>query len=81
MAISWADFERVDMRVGVITDAQPFPEASVTAGVIVTPLEHDPLTPIVRVWAAGSVPIFALKVSLGEEGADNVQGGCGFCTG
>jgi tRNA-binding protein len=27
MAISWADFERVDMRVGVITDAQPFPEA------------------------------------------------------
>jgi tRNA-binding protein len=27
MAISWADFARVDMRVGVITDAQPFPEA------------------------------------------------------
>jgi tRNA-binding protein len=27
MAISWADFERVDMRVGVITDAQPFPGA------------------------------------------------------
>src|SRR5437879_13880040 len=27
MAISWADFERVDMRVGVITDAQPFPDA------------------------------------------------------
>jgi tRNA-binding protein len=27
MAISWADFERVDMRVGVITDAQLFPEA------------------------------------------------------
>jgi tRNA-binding protein len=27
MAISWADFERVDMRVGVITDAQPLPEA------------------------------------------------------
>ena len=27
MAISWADFERVDLRVGVITDAQPFPEA------------------------------------------------------
>ena len=25
--ISWSDFERVDMRVGVITDAQPFPEA------------------------------------------------------
>ena len=28
MAISWADFERVDMRVGVITDAQPFPGAN-----------------------------------------------------
>ena len=27
MAIAWADFERVDMRVGVIVDAQPFPEA------------------------------------------------------
>jgi len=27
MAITWADFERVDMRVGVVVDAQPFPEA------------------------------------------------------
>jgi len=27
MTITWTDFERVDMRVGVITDAQPFPEA------------------------------------------------------
>jgi tRNA-binding protein len=27
MTISWADFERVDMRVGVIVDAQEFPEA------------------------------------------------------
>ena len=27
MAIAWADFERVDMRVGVVVDAQPFPEA------------------------------------------------------
>ena len=27
MSISWNDFARVDMRVGVITDAQPFPEA------------------------------------------------------
>jgi len=27
MTITWADFDRVDMRVGVITDAQPFPEA------------------------------------------------------
>jgi tRNA-binding protein len=27
MTITWGDFERVDMRVGVITDAQPFPEA------------------------------------------------------
>ena len=25
--ISWADFEKVDMRVGVVVDAQPFPEA------------------------------------------------------
>ncbi len=25
--ISYADFERVDIRVGTITDAQPFPEA------------------------------------------------------
>jgi tRNA-binding protein len=25
--ISWADFEKVDMRVGVVTEAQPFPEA------------------------------------------------------
>ena len=27
MAITWADFERVDMRVGVVVDAQLFPEA------------------------------------------------------
>jgi tRNA-binding protein len=27
MTIAWADFERVDMRVGVVVDAQPFPEA------------------------------------------------------
>ena len=27
MAITWADFERVDMRVGIVVDAQPFPEA------------------------------------------------------
>jgi len=27
MPITWADFERVDMRVGVVMDAQPFPEA------------------------------------------------------
>ena len=27
MAISWDDFARVDMRVGVIVDAQEFPEA------------------------------------------------------
>ena len=28
MAITWADFERVDMRVGVVVDAQPFSEAT-----------------------------------------------------
>ena len=28
MAIAWADFERVDMRVGIVVDAQPFPEAT-----------------------------------------------------
>lgn len=27
MTISWADFEKVDMRVGVVVDAQAFPEA------------------------------------------------------
>ena len=27
MSLSWAEFERVDMRVGVVVDAQPFPEA------------------------------------------------------
>ena len=27
MTISWADFEKVDMRVGVVTDAKEFPEA------------------------------------------------------
>ena len=27
MTISWADFEKVDMRVGIVVDAQPFPEA------------------------------------------------------
>ena len=25
--IAWSDFEKVDMRVGVVVDAQPFPEA------------------------------------------------------
>jgi tRNA-binding protein len=27
VTISWGEFEKVDMRVGVVTDAQPFPEA------------------------------------------------------
>ena len=27
MTITWAEFEKVDIRVGVVTDAQPFPEA------------------------------------------------------
>ena len=27
MTISWEEFERVDMRVGVVVDAQEFPEA------------------------------------------------------
>ena len=27
MSITWEDFERVDMRVGVVIDAQEFPEA------------------------------------------------------
>jgi tRNA-binding protein len=27
VTISWEDFERVDMRVGVVTSAQEFPEA------------------------------------------------------
>ena len=27
MALTWDDFQRVDMRVGVVVDAQTFPEA------------------------------------------------------
>ncbi len=27
MTIAWSDFEKVDIRVGVVTDARPFPEA------------------------------------------------------
>jgi tRNA-binding protein len=27
VSITWGDFERVDMRVGVVVDAQEFPEA------------------------------------------------------
>jgi tRNA-binding protein len=27
LTISWQDFEKVDMRVGVVTDAKAFPEA------------------------------------------------------
>jgi tRNA-binding protein len=27
MVLSWAEFEKVDMRVGVVVGAQPFPEA------------------------------------------------------
>ena len=27
MALAWSDFEKVDMRVGVVTEARPFPEA------------------------------------------------------
>jgi tRNA-binding protein len=27
VTISWADFEKVDMRVGLVVDAQPFAEA------------------------------------------------------
>lgn len=27
MTIAWSDFERVEMRVGVVTDAREFPEA------------------------------------------------------
>jgi tRNA-binding protein len=25
--LTWPEFEKVDMRVGIVTDAQPFPEA------------------------------------------------------
>jgi len=27
VSLSWAEFEKVDMRVGTVVDAQPFPEA------------------------------------------------------
>jgi tRNA-binding protein len=27
VSLSWAEFEKVDMRVGVVVDARPFPEA------------------------------------------------------
>jgi tRNA-binding protein len=27
MEITWNDFEKLDLRVGIVTDAQPFPEA------------------------------------------------------
>jgi len=27
VTLSWQDFEKVDMRVGIVTDAQEFPEA------------------------------------------------------
>ena len=27
MSLSWTEFEKVDMRVGIVVDAQPFPEA------------------------------------------------------
>ena len=27
MALTWAEFEKVDMRAGVVVEAQPFPEA------------------------------------------------------
>jgi tRNA-binding protein len=27
VTIAWSDFEKVDIRVGVVTDARPFPEA------------------------------------------------------
>ena len=27
MTISWGDFEKVDMRVGIVLEARPFPEA------------------------------------------------------
>jgi tRNA-binding protein len=27
LTITWPEFEKVDMRVGVVTDVQPFPEA------------------------------------------------------
>jgi tRNA-binding protein len=27
VALTWAEFEKVDMRVGIVIDAQPFPEA------------------------------------------------------
>ena len=27
MALTWAEFEKVDMRVGVVLEAEPFPEA------------------------------------------------------
>ena len=27
MSLTWAEFGKVDMRVGTVVDAQPFPEA------------------------------------------------------
>ena len=31
MTLAWSDFERVDMRVGVVTSAQEFPQARMPA--------------------------------------------------
>ena len=58
------------------TANQPEPLLMVAVGVMVTLPVHAPITPTVKVCAAGFVPASLLKVSLATEGACNVHAGC-----
>lgn len=58
------------------TASQPVPVPIVTVGVMATAPRQPPITPIVKVCAAGFEPASVVKVSPATEGSCRVHAGC-----